>query len=79
MVFNRQDNQEDVHDKNGANAKAVRSFNSILASDWTSFSVAYPDTVTEVYSFKDGSTVIQTTTIIYTNANKSHISSVSRS
>jgi hypothetical protein len=78
MVFNRQDNQEDVHDKNGANAKAVRSFNTILKSDWTSFSVAYPDTVTEVYSFKDGLTVIQTITIVYTNASKTYISMVTR-
>jgi hypothetical protein len=79
MVFNRQDNQADVHDKDGNNAKAVRTFNSILKSDWTRFDVAYPDTVTEVYSFKDGNTVIQTTTIVYTDTTKSNISSVVRS
>ena len=78
MVFNRQDNQSDVWDKNGSPAKAVRTFKSILASDWTSFQVAYPDTTTEIYTFYDGETAIKTVTIIYTDDTKAFISSATR-
>ena len=77
-MFNRADNQADVYDKNGNLAKAQRTFNTILSSDWDSFTVAYPDTTTEVYSFKDGLTVIKTVTIVYTDATKDLISSVTR-
>jgi len=79
MTFTRADNQADVWDKDGKNAKAVRTFNSVLANDWTSFTVAYPDTTTEVYSFKDGVTVIRTITVVYTDDTKDLISSVARS
>jgi hypothetical protein len=77
-VFNRADNQADVYDKDGRNAKAVRTFKTILASDWTSFQVAYPDTITEVYSFYDGVNVIKTITVVYTDATKDYISSATR-
>ena len=78
MVFNRQDNQVDVWDKDGNPAKAVRTFKSILASDWTSFQVAYPDTITEIYTFYDGATAIKTVTVVYTDASKANISSATR-
>ena len=78
MSFDRDDNQKNVYGINGKNAKAVRSFNSILASDWTSFDVTYPNTTTEEYSFKDGATVIKTVTIVYTDTSKAYLSSVTR-
>jgi hypothetical protein len=79
MTFNRADNQADVYDKNGNLAKCVRTFDSVLQSDWTSFEVAYPDTTTEIYSFKDGDTVIKTITVVYTDATKDYIASATRS
>jgi len=78
-VFNRADNQADVYDKDGRLAKTIRTFDTILASDWTSFEVEYPDHETEVYKFKDGSTVIKTVTVVYTSSSKSHVSTVTRS
>ena len=44
-------------------------------------SVAFPDCVTEVYTFKTGGvsgTVISTITIVYTDSTKANLSSVSR-
>ena len=78
-MFKRADNQVDVWDSSGISAKAVRTINSVLASDWTSFTVAYPDTTTEIYSFKDQEVVIQAITIVYTDTTKAYISSVTRS
>ena len=78
MTFVRNDNQIPVWDKNGSTAMSVRTFKSILSSDWTSFTVAYPDTITEIYSFKDGNTVIKTVTVVYTDATKANISSAIR-
>jgi hypothetical protein len=78
MTFNRADNQADVYDKNGNLAKCVRTFDSVLQSDWTSFEVAYPDTITEIYTFYDGETAIKTVTIIYTDDTKAFISSATR-
>ena len=79
MVYNRQDNQADVYDKNGNLAKAVRVFNSIAASDWDNIAVTAPDDKTEVYAFKDGATVVQTITLVYTDSNKDLLSTVVRS
>lgn len=77
-MIERDDNQVNVSDGT-KQAKAVRCFNSVLASDWTSFSVAYPNTTTEIYSFKDGETVIKTVTVVYTDDTKDLIDSVTRS
>jgi hypothetical protein len=78
MTFNRADNQADVYDKDGSLAKAQRTFDSVLASDWTSFEVTYPDTTTEIYTFYDGETAIKTVTIVYTDDTKAFISSATR-
>jgi len=79
MTFNRTDNQSDVYDKDGRLAKTIRTFDTILASDWTSFECEYPDTKTEIYKFKDGNSVIKTVTVVYTSSSKSHVSTVTRS
>jgi hypothetical protein len=38
----------------------------------------YPDAVTEVYTFKDGSTVLYTITLVYTTSSKEFLSSAER-
>jgi hypothetical protein len=79
MTFNRTDNQADVYDKDGRLAKTIRTFDTILASDWTSFEVDYVNDTTEAYKFKDGTSVIKTITVVYTDTSKNYIASATRS
>lgn len=59
--------------------ESVAGFN-IPAYDY--ISVAYPDAVTEVYTFKtggSGGTTVGTLTVVYTNSTKENLSNVTKS
>lgn len=63
-------------------AQDVNMANSMLAGvKYDYVSVAYPDTVTEVYTFKyggSGGTTSATITIVYTDATKEFLSTVTK-
>lgn len=49
--------------------------------EWDAISVAYPNTVTEVFSYYSGGlagTLVATVTVVYTNSSKDNISTVER-
>ena len=55
---------------------AVGSF--VAAQVNNNIQVAYPDSVTETYSFYEGTTLLYTLTVVYTNSSKGSLSSVTR-
>ena len=51
----------------------------LIDSSFDSMTTTYPDSVTEVYTFKAGATTVSTLTIVYTDASKGSLSSFVRS
>lgn len=59
----------------------VETLNAMIPTAYDYVSVAYPDAVTEVYTFKtggSGGTVVSTVTVVYTDASKNFLSSATR-
>jgi hypothetical protein len=51
---------------------------SIAGQDWDTLGTSYPDTVTEVYTYYKSAVLIETITVVYTDAAKTLILSVSK-
>ena len=57
------------------------TFTGLINFTWDYVSVAYPDTITEVYTYKtggSGGTTVATVTIVYTDTTKSALSTVTK-
>lgn len=68
-------------DANKAGSVAVQTIGSFVPESYDYISVTYPDTVTEVYVYRDGGasgTLIATVTITYSDASKEELLSVAR-
>lgn len=62
----------------GTTSRFIKVVGSGITFKWDAFSVAYPNTTTEIYSFFEGGlsgTLKGTATIVYTNASKESLSS----
>ena len=60
---------------------SINVVSGLISSGYDYISVAYPDTLTEVYTFKTGGasgTIVATITIVYTTATKDVLSTVTR-
>lgn len=56
--------------------------NSLVPTTYDYIGVSYPDSTTEVYTFKiggSGGTTVSTVTVVYTDATKANLSSVTKS
>jgi|GEM_PF-5650046 len=53
--------------------------NKFINEKFDNVSVAYPDSITEVYSFKLGNKVVATVTLTYTDSTKDNLSSAEKS
>ena len=64
------------------NPLPVTNFGSLITDNYDYVSVAYPLTTTEVYTFKSGGsggTTKATVTLVYTDATKANLSTVTKS
>lgn len=53
--------------------------NALVTDPYDNIQVTYPDAITEVYTYKLGSTTTSTVTVVYTDASKASLSSVTKS
>ena len=53
--------------------------NKLVNVEYDNVSVTYPTSTSEIYEFKQGGAVLQTVTVVYTDATKENISTVTRS
>lgn len=77
------ENLKFIEKPNGQVAVRVYSVGGDLLTgvEWDAISVAYPNTVTEVFSYYSGGlagTLVATVTVVYTNSSKDNISTVER-
>jgi len=65
----------------GKTALRVSNFNSLIIGSYDYIAVTYPDTSTEVYTYKTGGvsgTSVAIITVVYTDSTKEVITSVAR-
>lgn len=48
---------------------------SLIGTDWDSFTVAYPNATTEVYTFTLNAVTVVTITLVYTDGTKTDLAS----
>jgi len=58
----------------------VDGYNKRITSNfqWDTLNITYPDTVTEIYTYKLLSTTVQVITLVYSDATKSQLTSVTK-
>ena len=64
------------------NPLPVFQTDGLITEDYDYISVAYPDGVTEIYSYKDGGvsgTLVATLTLVYTDSTKDNVLSITKS
>ena len=57
----------------------IRVDNKLIHEKYNNISVAYPDTTSEVYTFKNDNAVMATLTVTYTDATKKDVLTVVKS
>ena len=62
----------------GTDGNWKRSPLPLVDASFDALTTTYPDSVTEVYTFKAGATTVSVLTIVYTDASKDSLSSIVR-
>lgn len=58
---------------------AVRTFDTVLTSDWDTIDCAYPTNTTEIYTYKYQGNVVSVVTLTYSDDTKEQLTQVVRS
>lgn len=83
MDDNRQQREYDKFSEtsDGGTSVKVSQFNKLVTEEFDYIVATYPDTVTEVYTYKiggSGGTTVATVTVVYTDDTKEFVSTVTK-